>query len=371
MRRMIVGATVGVVLVVSLAARMAYGQSPAMNATTTTTTTTTKTTTTKGPAAPPNDNYLSSTIIPASETTGMSIARYNDTENTTNATTQADLFNPEQSGLKFSGGGPEPLACQGVNYGRTIWYDLHPKIHEGVQLQVTGIPNVIAVYEYSRAKITRRVGCQVQKSTAPNTYTLPAELAPSKNYAYTVQIGGIDTTPHDSSTAAGGSLHFSAVFVPDHDGDGIYDPQDACPTLAGVRQFGGCPPTLSPILHYAAAAASGKLTLSQVSVAPVPGGTKVTARCSCGTSETAIAGARASTVALPTLSKAKIHFGNTLDVWVTVPAHGNGLYKYGAIGAFQQYKAGPNGLGQPVKKCLMPGSTAPQSKCPPGGRKQT
>jgi hypothetical protein len=358
---MMVGVTVVAVVLASLATQIAYGQGP--------TKTTPTTTTPKGPPPPPNDNYLVSTIIPASKTTGTGIARYNDVENTTNATTQHDLFNPDPSGLVFSGGGREPLTCQGVSYGRTIWYDLHPKIHEGVQLQATGFPNVIAVYEWHHAKITRLVGCQVQTSTAPNTYALPPELIPSKQYAYTVQIGGIDKTPHDSSTAAGGSLHFTAVFVPDHDGDGIYDAQDSCPTLAGVKQFGGCPPTLSPILHYAAQTVSGKLKLLQVSVAPVPGETKVTVRCSCGISETATAGAHATTVPLPILSKAEIRFGSTLDILVTVPAHGNGIYKYGAIGAYQQYKAGPNGLGQPLKKCLMPGSTAPQSQCPPGGSK--
>ena len=361
MKRIMVGATVVVVLVLSLAAGMAYGQRP----TAATTTTPTPTTTTEKPAPPPNDNYLASTIIPAAQTTGTGIARYHDVENITNATTQGELFNPEQNGLKLSGGGREPLTCEGHRYGRTIWYDLHPKSPEGVQLQVTGIPNVIVVYEWSlkTAKITRRVGCQVQNSGAPNTYTLPSELMPSKDDAYTVQIGALDTT------TTGGSLNFTAVFVPDHDGDGIYDSQDACPSLAGVRQFGGCPPTLNPILHYAASAASGKLTLSQVSVAPVPGATKVTARCSCGLSETVSVGAHATKVPLSRFSKAKIRFGSTVQVWVTVPAHGDGTYKYGAIGAYQQYKAGPDGLGEPVKKCLLPGSMTPRSQCRSGSAK--
>ena len=54
---------------------------------------------------PPNDNYLSSTIIPQGSTTGMSLVTYHDTEDLTAATTQRDLFNPDQSGLPFGGGG--------------------------------------------------------------------------------------------------------------------------------------------------------------------------------------------------------------------------------------------------------------------------
>ena len=87
-------------------------------------------------------------------------------------------------------------------------------------------------------------------------------------------------------------------------------------------------------------------------------------------SETVTVGPQASKVPLPRFSKAKIGFGSKLDVSVTVPAHGDGNYKYGAIGAYQEYKAGSDGLGQPVKKCLLPGSMTPRSQCRAGTAKQ-
>jgi hypothetical protein len=321
-------------------------------------------------SAPPNDNYLSSTIIPQAANTTFHPVTYTDTEDTTNATVQADLFNPDQSGLPFAGGGPEPLTCNGTSYGRTIWYDTHPKIPEGVQLQATGFPNVIAVYQWSKttSMIIRRLGCQVQNSTAPNTFVLPSEL--QKNDAYTVQIGGIDTTPGDSSTAAGGTLNVNATFVPDHDGDGIYDPQDACPTLAGVPQFGGCPPTLSPVLSYSYRTSSAAgLLISKFEADSIPAGAKVQVSCSCAIKQTQTAGPHASSVTLTAFIGATLPLGATVDIWTTKSATHHGLYKYGAIGAYRQFAVSSSGLGTQIRRCLMPGSTTPRAQCPPGGRK--
>lgn len=322
---------------------------------------------------PPNDNYLLSTIIPQSRATGMAPVAYTDTENTTSATVQSDLFNPEQNGLNLGGGGPEPLTCGGLSYGTTIWYDMLPKIPEGVQIQASGFPNEMVVYEWSKtdSKITRVVGCQASTTTLPNTYVLPVELR--KGHAYTVQIGGLDATPGDPATAASGQLDFSATFVPDHDGDRVYDLQDKCPLLAGVPQFGGCPPTISAGLqyHYSSSTASGLLISKLFGVTSVPGGARVTARCSCGISEVTRAGAHATSVGLPAFIGARLPLGATVTIWATKRAAGHGLYKYGAIGSYRQFTVSPNGLGVPVKRCLMPGSTTPRRKCPPGGHRQT
>jgi hypothetical protein len=336
------------------------------------------------PPPPPNDNYLLSTRIPQSETTGMAPVTYIDTETTTSATVQApcdsqsvcpttDLFSPEQNGLDLGGGGPEPLNCGGFTYGATIWYDMLPKIPEGVQLQASGFPNEIVVYEWSMtdSKITRTVGCQVSTTTLPNTYVLPAEL--SKGHAYTVQIGGLDATPGNPATAATGQLTFSATFVPDHDADGVYDLEDACPFLPGVPQFGGCPPTISAQLqyHYSSSTASGLLISKVFDVTSIPGGARVTARCSCGVFEVRRAGAHATSAALPAFIGATLPFGSTVTIWVTKRATGHGIYKYGAIGSYRRFTVSPSGLGVPVKRCLMPGSMTPRRQCPPGGRRPT
>jgi hypothetical protein len=301
----------------------------------------------------------------------MAPETYTDAEDTTSATVQSDLFDPEQNGLNLGGGGPEPLSCGGQSFGNTIWYDILPKIPEGVQFQASGFPAEIVIYEWSKkdSRITRTVGCRTLTPAAPNTWVLPAELA--KNRAYTVQIGGLDAVSGNATTAATGTLNFSATFVPDHDGDGIYDLQDACPTLAGVAQFGGCPPELSAGLqyHYSSSTASGIVISKLFDVTSVPGGAGVTARCSCGISQSATVRSGATSVSLPAFLGATLPIGSTVTFWVTKRATHHGMYKYGAIGSFRQFTVSSVGLGTPVKRCLMPGSLTPRTQCPPGGRR--
>src|SRR3954462_13940868 len=82
-------------------------------------------------AAPPvNDNYLASLPVDSLEFTG--------TADTTEATTQTDLFNPNRGGQPLAGGAPEPLDCKGTAFGKTVWYDLAPKVDGGVQIRATG-----------------------------------------------------------------------------------------------------------------------------------------------------------------------------------------------------------------------------------------
>ena len=94
-------------------------------------------------------------------------------EDTTGTTTQPDLFNPNKQGLAFGGGGAEPLACNHVRYGSTVWYDLHPDVPMGVQLIASGFPSAIAIYQYNAHTAMlepKSVLCQ----TAPtNTNTFP------------------------------------------------------------------------------------------------------------------------------------------------------------------------------------------------------
>ena len=249
-----------------------------------------------------------------------------------------------------------------------------PKITEGVQIQASGFPNEIVVYEWSKtdSKITRTVACHASTTTLPNTYVLPPELR--KGHAYTVQIGGLYTTPGDPATAASGQLAFSATFVPDHDGDAVYDKQDACPFLPGVPRVGGCPPTISAGLqyHYSGSSASGLLISKLFDVTSIPSGAHTIARCSCGISDATRAGAHATSVALPAFIGATLPFGSAVTIWVTKRATGHGLYKYGAIGSYRQFKVSQTGLGVPVKRCLMPGSTTRDASALPegvGGRK--
>jgi hypothetical protein len=309
---------------------------------------------------PPNDNYLSSTIIPQASTTGMSLVTYHDTEDLTAATTQGDLFNPDQSGLPFGGGGAEPLTCASAGYGQTIWYDMHPKIPEGLQLTANGVPNVIAIYQWSPAtsKIVSRLGCQTAANGA-NTVNVPGEL--KKGGAYTVQVGALTT----SAGPAVGTVAVTAKFVPDHDGDGVYDPLDACPTLAGILKLGGCPPALSPSVSWNTV---GQM-FTHFQVGGLPAGARILVRCSCGISQTKTVGARATVVVLTALLNRTVPAGAMLQLWATKRRSGTGIYRYGAIGSYQRYTMRVGGLGVPMKRCLMPGSLTPRLQCPAGGRR--
>src|SRR4051812_43029217 len=83
-------------------------------------------------AAPPdNDNYLASTAVVLDSTT------FSATADTTEATTQPDLFNPNRDGQPLGGGDPEPTTCNGVSFGKTVWYDLAPPVGLGMQLRAT------------------------------------------------------------------------------------------------------------------------------------------------------------------------------------------------------------------------------------------
>src|SRR4051794_16906010 len=70
-------------------------------------------------AVPPgNDNYLASLTI--NEPGGSLPAQFAATVDTTEATTQPDLFDPNREGLPFGGGQPEPTRCPGgPAYGKT------------------------------------------------------------------------------------------------------------------------------------------------------------------------------------------------------------------------------------------------------------
>src|SRR4051794_24086143 len=77
-------------------------------------------------AAPANDNYLASLPIDQAE--------FKVTVDTTDATTQADTFNPNREGQPLNGGDPENLICKGVGFGKTVWYDLAPRYFGSVDI---------------------------------------------------------------------------------------------------------------------------------------------------------------------------------------------------------------------------------------------
>src|SRR3954465_6606173 len=106
-------------------------------------------------AAPPvNDNYLAS--LPVDQ------VQFTATTDTTEATPQADLFNPNRDGQPLGGGAAEPLDCKGTVFGKTVWYDLAPRVNGGVQIRASGFQTVVAGYEWNPRdpRVTPPLGCR-------------------------------------------------------------------------------------------------------------------------------------------------------------------------------------------------------------------
>lgn len=316
---------------------------------------------------PPNDNYLASTVIGQVESTSSRLARFKDAQDTTEATTQTDLFNPDKFGQPLGGAGPEPTACSGTSYGKTVWYDLHPRIPGGVKIIVSGLTTAIAVYEYDpqTALIVRRVQCQVSTDTLSNPlgsdtvnyFLLLNEVRPGK--AYTIQVGGLQR----GSVFDSGQLEFDLTFYPDHDGDGVYDLSDACPTLPGTGKD-GCPPTINAAPRYSFTNVQSGIRLGLLRVDAIPGGARVEVRCrSCGLRQVTYAGPHASSVTMTGFIGRTLPLGAKLEFWVTKGRTRSGSYKYGAIGSYISYTVGFGGIGSRVIRCLLPGSRLPRSNC--------
>src|SRR3712207_3998566 len=71
-------------------------------------------------AAPGNDNYLASLQM----VEGDAVPReFRHEVDTTEATTQGDLFDPNRDGIPFGGAEPEATRCGAAQYGKTVWYD--------------------------------------------------------------------------------------------------------------------------------------------------------------------------------------------------------------------------------------------------------
>ena len=289
-------------------------------------------------AAPPaNDNYLASTTIPSSP--------FSSVVDTTEATTQTDLFNPSAQGQPLGGAGPESTSCNGTPIGKTVWYDLQPRDSGGVEIKTAGYDAAVAIYEWNPAdsKITKLVRCE---NTAGATEDVILDVKGGK--AYTFQVGGVN--------GASGQLTFNLDYFPDADGDDVLDALDDCPTTPGIRASGGCPPSLrgkvSPSLSFANAGNGVRIT--RFSVDGVPKGAKVSAKGG-GASQTVTA-KRAGRVTLSKLAGRSARAGTSITVKITLGRSGDGKYKFGATGVAYKWPVKAGGLGRRVQQCLHVGT---------------
>ena len=301
-------------------------------------------------AAPPaNDNYLASTTISGKE--------YRDSVDTTEATTQADTFNPSRDGLPTGGGGdPEPTSCGGgSSFGKTVWWDFKPPSAGGVQIRANGgFDVVVAVYTWNErtSRITRQIRCQNDEAGSEDV------LIPrvSRGTNYTIQVGG--------ANGAGGPLNFLFDYFPDTDGDGILDDApDKCRTQPGIERFGGCPPELraAPRISYTVSGTS--LRITSLSIDDVPKGGRAEVRCRrCGGGKVTRRASRTGTLRMPGFVGRLVPAGDRIEVRVTLGKTGNGRYRHGAIGKFYRWPVEPGKLGRRQTRCIQPGSRK-LSKC--------
>ena len=314
------------------------------------------------PAPPANDAYLQSTIIPQAETRGSHATTFTDQVDTANATVQSDLFNPDAQGQPLTGGGPENLSCHGVSFGKTVWYDIHPRISIGAELVASGFATSVGLYQWdpSTGRITKALGCQTSTGLN-NDFVVPFDLKAHK--AYTVQIGGLT----QGGAVAGGPLQFTATFYPDRDGDGTPDVIDGCPSLPGPTTLSGCPPVLHPTAHPTWTSSGSGIRLLSLVVDGIPGGSIVLARCAgCGPSQTVRAGRNASSVTLGRFAGRVLPAGSHLQIWVTKRATPSGVFRYGAIGSYISYPVAGGALGARSARCLTPGTRSVR-RCPADG----
>jgi hypothetical protein len=171
--------------------------------------------------------------------------------------------------------------------------------------------------------------------------------------AYTVQIGGADR----GAGPASGPATVRIRFLGDRDGDGRIDRLDECPSLAGVRSAGFCPPqvAVSPLYAFQAAPGGG-IQLVRFDVrARDPRRARVELTCGRGCSFQRSGTARASRVArLVREPGVRVPAGARLELRATARGH---------IGLYRRYTVRGGRIVGFVERCLLPGSSKPRVSC--------
>ncbi|HEY1277426.1 MAG TPA: hypothetical protein VGF25_21135 [Thermoleophilaceae bacterium] len=261
-------------------------------------------------------------------------------QDTTTATTQADMFNPPNSG-----GPAEPTTCGTTTYGHTVWYDFYPDVPGTVRLRASGYDTVLRVVPFNARKdppppdLDHSVCINDQGPNSTEELLIPRVR---KGGAYTVQIGGVGN--------ASGTLDFQFDFLADSDGDGTLDDVDDCRTLAGTRK-NGCPPRVRANATLRALPVEGGLRILSLSVS-APKKSRVAVTCGRGCpSEVRRGGGK---VKLRKIRGRELPAGSSVVIRVT---------KKKSIGAYIRFPVLDGNLGDRVERVLCPGSKKPRTRC--------
>jgi hypothetical protein len=323
-------------------------------------------------AAPENDNYLQSSPLSPPGQPVPRDATVRVTGDTSEATTQPDLFNPQANGSPGSGGGPEPVTCETSSYGRTVWWDFFPDVSGVVKIVVNNLPGgaawdpVIRVTPYDRNTAVPAFASGACIDRLPSTSEeLQGTVRGGSAAAYTIQVGGVGDT--------GGPYEMLFDFFPDTDGDGFLDSADKCPSVPGTSE--GCPARLRADSKLRARPTGDGIVVTGMTVsaprgarveAKFPGGRQVKKASAlgayarvrppeilAGSSSRPVAHA-SRTVSFSRLRNRRLRAGSKIEVRVT---------QTGAIGTYFRYTV-VRGNFKKITRCMNPGSRTPRRRCP-------
>ncbi|HWH12828.1 MAG TPA: hypothetical protein VG165_17035 [Solirubrobacteraceae bacterium] len=262
------------------------------------------------PPAPINDNYLESLNLNQPGKPLDRVDTLKDDRDTTNATTQTDLFTPK------TGGGAEVTTCDGTSYGKTIWYDFYPDTNGVVRIRTSAaFSTAITVLPFS---LTTDLPQWSASHCVINATTNQQDLyvTVKAHEPYTVQIGGVN--------GAGGPLEVLFDYVVNPVRLRASATLTAQPTATGVR-----------LVNLAVSASKGST---------------VTVSCTRGCPTYT---RTAPKLSLPGLRNRTLNAGAELKIYATKP---------GAIGAYIAYKVKRGGFTK-IEDCLEPGSRLPRQSC--------
>ena len=293
------------------------------------------------PGAPVNDDYLQSLALNQDGTRLERTDTLKDVRDTTNASVQPDVFNPDPSGDPGSGGPAEVTTCDGSSYGKTIWYDFYPDVPGIARIRANGYDAVISVVRFDRRTAMPNFDSRacINDSTSTQEELLTRVRA---GRAYTIQLGGVNN--------ASGQLEFLFDFLADTDGDGVLDDVDRCPKRKGRGRPSGCPRTLHADVLLRAQAIEGGIKVLRLTVT-APRKSRVAVSCTEGC-KTEVKRAN-SKVKFRKIRDNRLPAGSKLVIRVT---------RKGAIGAYIAYKI-RDGNFTKIERCLNPGSRKPRRRC--------
>jgi hypothetical protein len=289
-------------------------------------------------APPVNDNYLDSLRLNDPDTRLERRDTLRDVRDTTNATTQSDVFSPPQSG-----GPAELTTCQDTSFGKTVWYDFYPDVNGLARLRASGYDTVLAVVPFNRTTARPNFGSALCSNTSAST-TEEYLVEVRGGSAYSVQVGGVN--------AAGGALEFLFDFLADTDGDGVLDTVDRCDRLDGPEGNNGCPRRQRVNVTLRARATATGIGIDALTVT-VRRGSRVVVSCSRGCRRQVKRAGRTGTMIVPALGGVELSAGARLEIRVTKP---------GYFGEFVRYTI-LRGNFRKIERCMNPGSRVLRRRC--------